>query len=166
MAEKRSGSKQLSPLMVYGLICLGVVLVVLTLNGLEMFDHAENSTYDLRFRIRGVETHNDDIVIVAIDPQTLDMLGLIGMPPRDYHVKLMENLARLCGATITEPIREGLAKLDPEEKGAVGRFGIEFATEQCRGLLKHGVPGLHFYTMNRGKGVSTIVQNLRDEGLL
>ncbi len=83
-----------------------------------------------------------------------------------YTVKLMENLARLCGATITDPIREGLAKLDPEEKGAVGRFGIEFATEQCRGLLKQGVPGLHFYTMNRGKGVSTIVQTLRDEGLL
>jgi len=83
-----------------------------------------------------------------------------------YTVKLMENLARLCGATITEPIREGLVKLDPEEKGAVGRFGIEFATEQCRGLLKHGVPGLHFYTMNRGKGVSTIVQTLRDEGLI
>jgi adenylate cyclase len=92
MAEKRSGSKQLSPIMVYGLICLGVVLVVLMLHRLEMFDHAENSTYDLRFRIRGVETHNDDIVIVAIDPQTLDMLGLIGMPPRDYHVKLIENL--------------------------------------------------------------------------
>jgi methylenetetrahydrofolate reductase (NADH) len=83
-----------------------------------------------------------------------------------YTVKLMENLARLCGATITDPIREGLAKLDPEEKGAVGRFGIDFATEQCRGLLKHGVPGLHFYTMNRGKGVSTIVQTLRDEGLI
>ncbi len=83
-----------------------------------------------------------------------------------YTVKLMENLARLCGAKITDPIREGLAKLDPDEKGAVGRFGIDFATEQCRGLLSHGVPGLHFYTMNRGKGVSTIVQTLRDEGLL
>lgn len=83
-----------------------------------------------------------------------------------YSVKMMENLARLCGATITESVREGLAKLDPEEKGAVGRFGIDFATEQCRGLLKHGVPGLHFYTMNRGKGVSTIVQTLRDEGLI
>lgn len=83
-----------------------------------------------------------------------------------YTVKLMENLARLCGATITDAVREGLAKVDPEEKGAVGQFGIEFATEQCRGLLKHGVPGLHFYTMNRGKGVSTIVQTLRDEGLL
>jgi len=83
-----------------------------------------------------------------------------------YTVKLMENLARLCGAKITDPIREGLAKLDPDEKGAVGRFGIDFATEQCRGLLKHGVPGLHFYTMNRGKGVSTIVQTLRDEGLI
>lgn len=82
-----------------------------------------------------------------------------------YTVKMMENLARLCGATITDAVREGLAKL-PEEKGAVGRFGIEYATEQCRGLLKHGVSGLHFYTMNRGKAVSTIVRTLREEGLL
>ncbi len=83
-----------------------------------------------------------------------------------YTVKMMENLARLCGATITDAVRDGLAKVDPNEKGAIGRFGVEFATEQCRGLLKHGVPGLHFYTMNRGKGVSTIVNTLREEGLL
>lgn len=83
-----------------------------------------------------------------------------------YTVKMMENLARLCGATITDAIQEGLAKVDPEDKGAVGRFGIDFATDQCRGLLKNGVSGLHFYTMNRGKGVSTIVQTLRDEGLI
>jgi len=83
-----------------------------------------------------------------------------------YTVKLMENLARLCGATITDPVREGLAALDPDDKGAVGQFGIDFATAQCRGLLKHGVPGLHFYTMNRGKAASTIVRTLRNEGLI
>ncbi|MFH2009615.1 MAG: methylenetetrahydrofolate reductase [bacterium] len=82
-----------------------------------------------------------------------------------YTVKMMENLARLCGATITDAVREGLAKL-PDDKGAVGQFGIDYATEQCRGLLRHGVSGLHFYTMNRGKTVSTIVQTLREEGLL
>jgi methylenetetrahydrofolate reductase (NADPH) len=83
-----------------------------------------------------------------------------------YTVKMMENLAKICGATITEPIREGLAKLPPDDKAAIVDFGIEFATEQCRGLLKNGVCGLHFYTMNRGKSVSSIVGTLRREGLL
>jgi methylenetetrahydrofolate reductase (NADPH) len=83
-----------------------------------------------------------------------------------YTVKMMENLAKICGATITQPIRDGLAKLPPDDKKAVSQFGVDFATEQCRGLLKHGVDGLHFYTMNRAKSVSTILGTLRGEGLL
>lgn len=83
-----------------------------------------------------------------------------------YTVKMMENLAKICGATTTEQIRDGLAKLPPDDKKAVSQFGVDFATEQCRGLLKHGVDGLHFYTMNRAKTVSTILGTLRGEGLL
>ena len=83
-----------------------------------------------------------------------------------YTVKLMENLARLCGATVTDVVRDGLAKLPPDDKGAVGQLGIDLATRQCRDLLAHGVTGLHFYTMNRAKAVSTILGTLRGEGLL
>jgi methylenetetrahydrofolate reductase (NADPH) len=83
-----------------------------------------------------------------------------------YSVKMMENLARLCGATITEPLREGLAALPDGDAAAVAEFGIDFATEQCRGLIRGGVPGLHFYTMDRAKSVVEIVSRLREEGLL
>jgi methylenetetrahydrofolate reductase (NADPH) len=83
-----------------------------------------------------------------------------------YTVKLMENLAKVCGVTITDEVRVGLGKLPPDDKDAVGNFGIELATEQCRGLLEHGVPGLHCYTMNRGKAVFQILKTLRSEGLL
>ncbi|MBW2525174.1 MAG: methylenetetrahydrofolate reductase [Deltaproteobacteria bacterium] len=83
-----------------------------------------------------------------------------------YTVKLMENLARICGATITEAVRDGLARLPPDDKQAVVDFGIELATEQCRGLLRQGVDGLHFYTMNRAKSVGIITSTLREEGLL
>jgi methylenetetrahydrofolate reductase (NADPH) len=82
-----------------------------------------------------------------------------------YTEKMMENLARVCGATITEEVRQGLAAL-PDEKGAVGRFGIEFATRQCRDLLRQGVKGLHFYTMNRWKATTSILDKLREEGEL
>ncbi len=82
-----------------------------------------------------------------------------------YTEKMMENLAKVCGATITDEVRAGLAAL-PDEKGAVGGFGIEQATKQCRDLLAHKVKGLHFYTMNRWKATCTILENLRSEGLL
>ena len=83
-----------------------------------------------------------------------------------YSVKMMENLAGLCGATITDEIRKGLENLPEGDKEALEKFGIEFATNQCRELLKEGVPGLHIYTMDRSSSTVGIVNNLRNEGLL
>lgn len=53
-----------------------------------------------------------------------------------------------------------------DDKEGVVQFGIDLATKQCRDLLRHGVPGLHFYTMNRGKSVHDIVTTLQKEGLV
>ncbi len=83
-----------------------------------------------------------------------------------YSVKMMESLAELCGATITPNVRDGLAKLAPDDKQAVSDFGIEFAIKQCRDLLNGGAQGIHFYTMNRAKSVNKIVTTLQTEGLL
>ncbi len=83
-----------------------------------------------------------------------------------YSPKMMENLAKLCGATITDEIRQGLAGLPDGDKGAVLDYGIDFAYRQCKGLLDARVPGLHLYTMDRSKTVSVIVTRLRSEGYL
>jgi methylenetetrahydrofolate reductase (NADPH) len=81
-----------------------------------------------------------------------------------YTVKMTENLARICGTTITKKVRNGLDSLPADDKEAVIQYGIDFATEQCKDLLKHGVPGLHFYTMNRGKSIMSIIDNLKTDG--
>jgi methylenetetrahydrofolate reductase (NADPH) len=78
-----------------------------------------------------------------------------------YTVKLTENLAKICGTTITEKVRKGLDSLPADDKDSVIQYGIDLATEQCKDLLKHGVPGLHFYTMNRGKSIMKIMDNLK-----
>lgn len=83
-----------------------------------------------------------------------------------YSVKMMEMLAGLCGATITEEIRAGISALDEGDKEALSAFGIEFAIRQCTELLKAGVPGLHIYTMDRSKSTVAIVNRLREDGLL
>ena len=83
-----------------------------------------------------------------------------------YTVKMTENLARICGTTITDEITQGLAKVSPDDKEAILNFGIDFATQQCRQLLKEGVAGLHFYTMNRAKTVVKIINRLKKEGAL
>ncbi len=79
-----------------------------------------------------------------------------------FSVKMMETLASLCGATITPALRSGLGALPPEDKDAVVRFGIDFAHEQCLSLVKAGVPGLHFYTMDRSRSAVEIVRRLRE----
>jgi len=83
-----------------------------------------------------------------------------------YSIKMMEMLAGLCGATITENLRQGLAALPEDDKLALNEFGIEFAASQCKELLAAGVIGLHIYTMDRSSSTVGIVSRLRDDGLL
>jgi len=83
-----------------------------------------------------------------------------------YTVKMTEVLAKVCGTMIPDEVSQGLAKIASDDKEAILQFGIDFATRQCRDLLKHGVQGLHFYTMNRSKSVISILNTLKSEGLL
>jgi methylenetetrahydrofolate reductase (NADPH) len=83
-----------------------------------------------------------------------------------YSIKMMNMLAKLCGATITKEIENGLAALPPDDQEALEQFGIDLATRQCRELLTQGVPGIHLYTMDRSKASLAIVGQLREEGLL
>ena len=83
-----------------------------------------------------------------------------------YSVKMLEMLAGMCGATITEEVRQGIDALDERDKEGLVAFGIKFATRQYTELLKAGVPGLHIYTMDRSVSAVGIVNQLRDAGLL
>jgi methylenetetrahydrofolate reductase (NADPH) len=83
-----------------------------------------------------------------------------------YTVKMMENLAGMCGATLTDRLKQGIAGVPEGDKEALLEFGVDFAVEQCRGLIAAGVPGLHIYTMDRSSSAVKIVNRLRDEGLL
>jgi len=83
-----------------------------------------------------------------------------------YSVKMLEMLAGLCGATITEEVHEGIVKIPEDDKEALNEFGIDFAVRQCKELLKSGVPGLHIYTMDRSKSAVGIVKQLRKENLI
>jgi methylenetetrahydrofolate reductase (NADPH) len=71
----------------------------------------------------------------------------------------LERLERF-GAKIPPALRAQIAAC-PDE-AAVIAAGIEWATAQCRELLQRGVPGLHFYTLNRSRSTATIVRNLGD----
>ena len=83
-----------------------------------------------------------------------------------YSIKMMEMLAGLCGVTITDEVRSGLKNLPEGDKEALVDFGIEFAVRQCKDLLRAGVPGLHFYTMDRSSSFVGIIKRLQSDDLL
>ncbi len=45
-----------------------------------------------------------------------------------------------------------------EDKEAVYVIGQEWATAQCKDLLAHGVPAIHFYTMGKSANVTRILK--------
>jgi methylenetetrahydrofolate reductase (NADPH) len=46
-----------------------------------------------------------------------------------------------------------------EDKEAVRRLGVDWCTAQCRDLLSHGVPAVHFYTMGKSSNVVEVLRN-------
>ena len=123
-------------------------------NGAEYI--VTNYAYDNQYFFEFVECSREAGITIPILPGVMPI----------YSEKMMESLASLCGATITNEIRQGLAALPEGDKQAVLDFGIEFAYQQCKGLLSGGAPGVHIYTMDRWKTTSEIVRRLRADGIL
>lgn len=106
------------------------------------FDNADYFGFVARARAAGIQ--------VPIVPGIMPITNL----------SQVKRFTALCGSCIPAPL---LARLeasgaDPE---AVGAIGVEHATEQCRGLLAAGVPGIHFYTLNRSLATRHVLERLR-----
>lgn len=71
----------------------------------------------------------------------------------------LKKFTTICGATIPASLQASLDRFGDDD-AATTEFGIEFATQQCEALLKAGVPGIHFYTLNKPYSTTRIVQNL------
>jgi len=79
------------------------------------------------------------------------------MPITNY-----SNLVRfsdMCGAEIPRWIKKQLEAYSDDVE-SIQKFGEEVVTSMCETLLKAGVPGLHFYTMNQSGPTLKIWDNL------
>ena len=72
----------------------------------------------------------------------------------------IERITTMCGVTIPRKLQLALEKRkdDPE---SVLQLGVAHATVQCVELLRAGVPGIHFYTLNRSRASRMIVTALQ-----
>lgn len=71
----------------------------------------------------------------------------------------IEKFASMCGAKIPVLMKETILRCGEDQK-AVEAFGVDYATGQCAELLRQGVPGIHFYTLNKSYATQQIAKNL------
>lgn len=71
----------------------------------------------------------------------------------------IERFVAMCGASIPPKLRVEMESRKGDIK-AVEDLGVAYASMQALGLLQAGVPGIHFYTLNRSPATRAIVSSL------
>jgi methylenetetrahydrofolate reductase (NADPH) len=72
----------------------------------------------------------------------------------------IQRITTLCGAKLPAPLVRGLeaAGDDAERQFAVG---VDFATRQTQALIDAGVPGIHFYVLNRSEAAAEVLGRVK-----
>lgn len=83
-------------------------------------------------------------IIPGIKP--LSKLSQLSIVPRTFHCDLPEPLAHELQRCTTD--------------AEVKQVGIEWAVEQCRELMAHGVPSIHFYTVSAVDSIAQIAKQI------
>jgi len=74
--------------------------------------------------------------------------------------KQIKRFTDMCGANIPQEL---VCKLEPYQDNLSKTYdiGVEFSINQCRELLARGVPGLHFYTLNKSRATVDIYSSIK-----
>ena len=73
--------------------------------------------------------------------------------------KQVEKMVKLANITVPKNVQENISKL--KDKDLI-EFGIEYASSQCEDLIKNGIKGLHFYTLNKSYSTNQILNNIKE----
>ncbi|MCG3205317.1 MAG: 5,10-methylenetetrahydrofolate reductase [Elusimicrobia bacterium] len=111
------------------------------------FDNAQYFSFSDRLKKMGVSVP----VIAGI------------MPITDF--EQIKRFASMCGASIPEALRVKMEGAGGD-KSRVEQIGIDYATAQCVELLQKGIPGIHFYTLNKSHATREIFLALKKRGVV
>lgn len=106
------------------------------------FDDADYFAFVERARGAGIR--------VPIVPGIMPIVSVAGV----------RRMTSMSGARLPDELAASLAAVEHDDD-RVRAVGIEWATLQCRELLRRGAPGIHFYTLNRSPATRAILQQLR-----
>ncbi|HEV3105416.1 MAG TPA: methylenetetrahydrofolate reductase [NAD(P)H] [Trinickia sp.] len=81
-----------------------------------------------------------------------------GIMPITNYSQLMR-FSEMCGAEVPRWVARRLESFG-DDKEAIRAFGLDVVTQLCERLVKEGVPGLHFYTLNAATATKAICERL------
>ncbi len=104
--------------------------------------------YDNKSYFRLLEKARENGVSVPIIPgiKPLTKMSQLSIVPKTFHCDFPEELAR-------EAVK---CKTDEEVKA----LGVEWGVQQCRELMAHGVPSIHFYTVSAVDSIAEIAKRI------
>ncbi|MCR9202330.1 MAG: methylenetetrahydrofolate reductase [NAD(P)H] [Planctomycetaceae bacterium] len=79
------------------------------------------------------------------------------MPITDF--ARIQRITAMCGTDFPADLASKLEAVK-DDKEAQFKIGVEFAIEQCRQLRDAGVPGIHFYALNKSQACQEIIAAL------
>jgi methylenetetrahydrofolate reductase (NADPH) len=68
----------------------------------------------------------------------------------------IQRITSLCGACLPQEFLTRLAEKDDEQWQF--QVGVDFATKQVQELIAAGIPGIHFYVLNKSQATSAVLQ--------
>lgn len=72
----------------------------------------------------------------------------------------IQRIASLCGAKLPRAFQAALEKHKNDPDGQF-EAGVEFATQQAADLMDAGIPGMHFYVLNKSEATKRVLTALR-----
>jgi methylenetetrahydrofolate reductase (NADPH) len=71
----------------------------------------------------------------------------------------IQRITSMCGAKLPAELVSRLQSAG-EDTEAQFRVGVDYAIDQTRSLLEAGVPGIHFYVLNRSEATSEVLSQI------
>lgn len=104
--------------------------------------------YDNEKYFRFVDKAREMGITIPIIPgiKPIAKLSQFNVLPKTFHIDLPEPLSKAMEQCRTD--------------AEVQRVGIEWGVEQCRELMRHGVPSIHFYTMGATESIREIAREI------
>lgn len=83
------------------------------------------------------------------------------MPITDF--SRIKRIATMCGTDFPKKLVQSLENAQ-DDKAEQFKIGVEFAIKQCDELIHEGVPGIHFYVLNRMDACDQILEAIEIPG--